>query len=302
MESQVINKFKTGLGYNAISPAVESFVNLSERIEYQENDKSRSDKGYHAVPPPLTGTFMPPKPDIMFIDEQVESESLDVVSNVTPSDVKTVKSKHESVEKNSFRPPIIEDWNSDDEILTRSGKHKTVRPVNIADSKAVNTVRPVNTADSKAVNTVRVNDTIAKERAVVSENKGIWANAIKALACWVWKAKHSSASNTFKKYSYIDARGRSKHMTGNKCYLTEYEEYDGGFVSFRDGKGRISRKCKIKTGSLDFDDVYFCKELKYNLFSVSQMCEKKNNVLFTDTECLVLSSDFKLLDESQVLQ
>ncbi|GJV42194.1 putative ribonuclease H-like domain-containing protein [Tanacetum coccineum] len=37
------------------------------------------------------------------------------------------------------------------------------------------------------------------------------------------------------------------------------------------------------------------------MFSVSQICDKKNNVLFTDTECLVLSSDFKLLDESQVL-
>ncbi|GJW62590.1 ribonuclease H-like domain-containing protein, partial [Tanacetum coccineum] len=37
------------------------------------------------------------------------------------------------------------------------------------------------------------------------------------------------------------------------------------------------------------------------LISVSQICDKKNNVLFIDTECLVLSSDFKLLDESQVL-
>ncbi|GJT88277.1 hypothetical protein Tco_1069994 [Tanacetum coccineum] len=63
----------------------------------------------------------------------------------------------------------------------------------------------------------------------------------------------------------------------------------------------ISGKGKIKTGSLDFHDVYFCKELKYNLFSVSQICDKKNNVLFTDFECLVLSSNFKLLDESQVL-
>nr|GFC20658.1 ribonuclease H-like domain-containing protein [Tanacetum cinerariifolium] len=54
-------------------------------------------------------------------------------------------------------------------------------------------------------------------------------------------------------------------------------------------------------GKLDFDDVYFVKELKFNLFSVSQMCNKKNSVLFTDTECLVLSSDFKLPDESQVL-
>ncbi|GJX65949.1 putative ribonuclease H-like domain-containing protein, partial [Tanacetum coccineum] len=31
------------------------------------------------------------------------------------------------------------------------------------------------------------------------------------------------------------------------------------------------------------------------------MWDKKNNVLFTETECLVLSPDFKLLDESQVL-
>ena len=31
------------------------------------------------------------------------------------------------------------------------------------------------------------------------------------------------------------------------------------------------------------------------------MCDKKNKVLFTDTECLVLSSDFKMPDESQVL-
>ncbi|GJW54255.1 putative ribonuclease H-like domain-containing protein [Tanacetum coccineum] len=104
----------------------------------------------------------------------------------------------------------------------------------------------------------------------------------------------------YKEKAVIDS-GCSRHMTGNKCYLDEYKDYDGGFVSFGDGKGRISGKGKIKTGSLDFDDVYFCKELKYNLFSVSQICDKKNNVLFTDTECLVLSSDFKLLDESQVL-
>nr|GEW33483.1 putative ribonuclease H-like domain-containing protein [Tanacetum cinerariifolium] len=65
--------------------------------------------------------------------------------------------------------------------------------------------------------------------------------------------------------------------------------------------GKITGKGKIKTGKLDFDDVYFVKELKFNLFSVSQICDKKNSVLFTDTECLVLSHDFKLPDESHVL-
>ncbi|GKB81116.1 putative ribonuclease H-like domain-containing protein [Tanacetum coccineum] len=211
-------------------------------------------------------------------------------------------------------------------VLTRSGKINTagasvntaVRSVNTVGSKpTVNHPRPIsnaykkgysqvtrpfikyseykNSIFNKKVNTVKVKDTTPMDRAVVSENKGIRANAVKALACW-----GNPQQKEYKEKGVIDS-GCSRHMTGNKCYLTEYEDYDGGFVSFGDGKGRISGKGKIKTGTLDFDNVYFCKELKYNLFSVSQICDKKNNVLFTDTECLVLSSDFKLLDESQVL-
>ncbi|GKA09881.1 retrovirus-related pol polyprotein from transposon TNT 1-94 [Tanacetum coccineum] len=92
-------------------------------------------------------------------------------------------------------------------------------------------------------------------------------------------------------------------MTGNRSYLTDYEEIDGGFVAFGGNSkgGKITGKGKIRTGKLDFEDVYFVKELKFNLFSVSQMCDKKNSVLFTDTECVVLSPDFKLTDESHVL-
>ncbi|GJX65532.1 putative ribonuclease H-like domain-containing protein [Tanacetum coccineum] len=92
-------------------------------------------------------------------------------------------------------------------------------------------------------------------------------------------------------------------MTGNKSYLLDYEEIDGGFVAFGgDPKGgKITGKGKISTCKLGFEDVYFVKELKFNLFNVSQMCDKKNNVLFTDTECVVLSLDFKLLDENHVL-
>nr|GEV17541.1 hypothetical protein [Tanacetum cinerariifolium] len=86
-------------------------------------------------------------------------------------------------------------------------------------------------------------------------------------------------------------------------YLFDFEELNGGYVAFGGNPkgGKITGKGKIKTGKLDFDDVYFVKELKFNLFSVSQICDKKNSVLFTDIECLVLSSNFKLLDASQVL-
>ncbi|GJV16271.1 hypothetical protein Tco_1361594 [Tanacetum coccineum] len=81
-------------------------------------------------------------------------------------------------------------------------------------------------------------------------------------------------------HAVVDS-GCSSHITGNKAYLSNYEDYNRGFVDFgSDPKG---------------------DELKFNLFSVSQMCDKKNSVLFTDTECLILSPSFKLLDESQVV-
>ncbi|GKE96750.1 hypothetical protein Tco_1581605, partial [Tanacetum coccineum] len=101
---------------------------------------------------------------------------------------------------------------------------------------------------------------------------------------------------------YVDSRC-SRHMTGNMSYLSDFKEFDGGYVTFGGGAkgGRTTGKGTLKTGKLDFEDVYFVKELQFNLFSVSQMCDKKNNVLFTDTGCFVLSPDFKLADESQVL-
>nr|GEW40898.1 hypothetical protein [Tanacetum cinerariifolium] len=87
---------------------------------------------------------------------------------------------------------------------------------------------------------------------------------------------------------------------GNISYLSDFEEINGGYVaSGGNPKGdKITGKGKIRTGKLEFDDVYFVKELKLNLSSVSQMCDKKNSILFTDIECIVLSSNFKLPDDN----
>nr|GEZ00226.1 hypothetical protein [Tanacetum cinerariifolium] len=97
--------------------------------------------------------------------------------------------------------------------------------------------------------------------------------------------------------------GCSRHMTGKISFLSDFKEIDEGYVAFGGNPkgGKIFGKCKIKTSKLDFNDVYFVKELKFNLFSVSQMCDKRNSVLFTDIECVVLSSDYKLPDENHVL-
>ncbi|GJR84706.1 hypothetical protein Tco_0155491 [Tanacetum coccineum] len=96
--------------------------------------------------------------------------------------------------------------------------------------------------------------------------------------------------------------GCSGHMTGNKDQLEDFEEFNGGSVTFGGSKGYISGKGKIRVGNLDFDSVSFVKELgHFNLFSISQICDKQHKVLFTETEYLVVSSDFKMPDENQIL-
>ncbi|GJS53206.1 ribonuclease H-like domain-containing protein [Tanacetum coccineum] len=215
LESQVCDKFKTGLGYNTASsttasPVVKSFVNSSEMLENQEYNKSKSSKGYHTVPPPYTGNFILFKPDLTFMDEIVERKNMDVTTIVTPSNVKKVESNHESVDvkyngdavepktvrKNSFRTPVIEDWNSDDDskintaganVNTAGASINTVnRPINIvASTPLVNHPRPKSNVFKRGysqssrtfnryyanknninVNTARVKNTTARDRAV----------------------------------------------------------------------------------------------------------------------------------------
>ncbi|GJX80403.1 retrovirus-related pol polyprotein from transposon TNT 1-94, partial [Tanacetum coccineum] len=154
------------------------------------------------------------------------------------------------------------------------------------------------------VNTGRQNVNTGRQNVNTVRARGF--NAVKPSACWVWKPikpNGASLSNSqLNDKGFVDS-GCSRHMSGNIAHLSDFKDFDGGYVTFGGGAngGRITGKGTIKTDKLDFDDVYFVKELKFNLFSVSQMCDKKNYVLFTDSECLVLSPNFKLPDENQIL-
>ncbi|GJQ98876.1 hypothetical protein Tco_0521861 [Tanacetum coccineum] len=205
--------------------------------------------------------------------------------------------------------------------------HLTVRrPINNKTAfKNSNFNQRVNTVKGKNVNTARPKAVVntCRPKAVINAIKGNNVNVVKASACWVWKpktkvidhiSKDNSTSIILKKFDYgnlqqdlqekgvIDS-GCSRHMTGNMSYLTDFKEIDGGYVAFRGNPkgGKITSRGTIKTGNLDLKNVYFVRELKFNLFSVSQMCDKNNSVLFNDTECIVLSPNFKLTDESHVL-
>ncbi|GKB63227.1 putative ribonuclease H-like domain-containing protein [Tanacetum coccineum] len=103
-------------------------------------------------------------------------------------------------------------------VLTRSGK------INIAGASVNTVVRPVNTGGSKI--------TVNHPRPISNDNKKGYSQVTRP---------GNPHHKEYKEKKVIDS-GCSRHITGNKYYLTEYEDYDCGFVSFGDGKGRISRK------------------------------------------------------------
>ncbi|GJT64612.1 hypothetical protein Tco_1016092 [Tanacetum coccineum] len=165
--------------------------------------------------------------------------------------------------------------------LRTNAFHKSHSPIRRPFYKST---APNTRISNEKVNNVRVNGVNTAGQTSVNAVKGNGVTAIKALAGCVWRpkmtdlnnvSKDNSGSWVSKRVNYIDPQGRLKHMTGNKDFLTDYQDIDGGFVAFGGSArgGKITGKGKIRT----------------------------DNVLFTETECLVLSPDFKLLDESQVL-
>ncbi|GJW73365.1 ribonuclease H-like domain-containing protein [Tanacetum coccineum] len=173
-------------------------------------------------------------------------------------------------------------------------KVNTVKPI-------VNRVRPANVFykthspfSRSFINTTTLRTKFSYQKVNTAE-----VNAVSAVG---GKRETADYPHRALKHKGIIDSGCSRYMTGNKAYLAAYQDFNGGPVAFGGSKGYITGKGKIKTGKLDFEDVCFVKELQhFNLFSVSQICDKKNKVLFTDSECLVLSPEFKLPDENQVL-
>nr|GEX89632.1 hypothetical protein [Tanacetum cinerariifolium] len=111
---------KTRLGYNT-QVFTSSMFDCDEMFTSETDDsfptspkydRYHSRDGYHAVPPPYTRTFMPPKPDLVFNDAPNVNETIHTDFNVDLSPTKPDKDL-----SHTYRPssPIIEDWVSDSE-------------------------------------------------------------------------------------------------------------------------------------------------------------------------------------------
>nr|GEU88767.1 ribonuclease H-like domain-containing protein [Tanacetum cinerariifolium] len=318
---------KTRLGYNT-QVFTSSMFDCDEMFTYETDesfpaspicDRYQSGDGYHAVPPPYTGTFMPPKPDLVFHDSPNVNENVytafqddyeaEIQQNspsfVQPSEqvktprssVKTVKTSIPAANHKTSIPKPKSNGNNRNRkacfvLLTKS------KLVLITAAKPVTAIVPKPHVTRLRQAKIVVTKPYSPPRRTINRSS----------SPKTWKPKcpildhishNTSASMTLKRFDTRMHLGDPRNMS----YLFDFEELNGGYVSFGGNPkgGKISGKGKIRTGKLDFDDVYFVKELKFYLFSVSQMCDKKNSVLFTDTECIVLSPEFKLLDENQVL-
>ena len=94
---------------------------------------------------------------------------------------------------------------------------------------------------------------------------------------------------------YLDS-GCSRHMTGNKSLLNNIKKVAAGDVTFGDSsKGRIIGIGDIGNDRVKISNVQLVTGLKYNLLSISQLCDNEYKVIFYPTHCSILNKDGKLV-------
>ncbi|GJR54758.1 ribonuclease H-like domain-containing protein [Tanacetum coccineum] len=236
--------------------------------------------------------------DIAFLKESDVDDSL--VNDRFKTDDSVYKTSKDIVEKpKTVRPsaPIIEDWDTDsDNDSVFKPKYDQTKPkfTKINFVKSDEKVKPVNTAAPKS----KVKDALPKTYSYFKAHSRVRR---------AFNQKSAAKTNNFNE-KVKTTRANNVTNAGSKAVVSAVVGNGENAVKVIQNilyriKGFliVDAPGKIRTGKLDFKDVYFVKELKFNFFSVSQMCDKKNSVLFTETECIILSPDFKLLDESQVL-
>nr|GEZ44457.1 hypothetical protein [Tanacetum cinerariifolium] len=260
IESQRTDKIKDGLGYSAVPPPPAqlylsskkdlSWTGLPECADDTVTDYSRpsptiestsgDDQNRNPSVSETVSSSITPKPFIKFIrpkDNQSKSKTGKTESLKKPPVKKRVK-------KNFTPKPVV---------------HRPYRPSQRPMKTNMNGARPNRTSFNKHAHSY-ANRPFHRTSAVRSPHRAPWVPTV-----------NRNFPPVNRKFP-LDS-GCSRHMTGNISYLSDFEPFDGGYVSFGQGGCKITRKGTIKTGKLEFENVYFVNDLK----------------------------DFKLLDDANIL-
>nr|GEZ89334.1 hypothetical protein [Tanacetum cinerariifolium] len=292
---------------------IDNFENASKSLDKligsQITNNSRTGLGftsYNVVAPPPTGLFAPPTINLSHSGlEEFQHPKFkgygpkDMMRILKSDNVQHKPEKANQPRKVSQNPRNNRtNWNeistqklgvrrnfAPTAVLTKFGvvPISTARQSSSRAATPVSAARPINTAPSKPlvnlnnnVNTAKANSiTTAKGNKVTSAVGNQGTNAVKSSTCWVWRPK-------IKVQDHV-----SKNSGSYVCKRSDYVDPEGRLKSMMEGMLPLGDELKV---------VRLVAKAQSKL-----MCDKKNNVLFTDTECFVLSPNFKLADESQVL-
>ncbi|GJY35003.1 putative ribonuclease H-like domain-containing protein, partial [Tanacetum coccineum] len=237
--------------------------------------------GYHAVPPPFIGNYMPPLADLSFarLDDSVYRP--------------TANKTHATAVSTSFSRPVNTAIPKRSVNVSKSRPnafHKSHSPIRRPFYKST---APNTRISNEKVNNVRVNGVNTAGQAAVSVVEGKRDTAIKASAGYVWRPKLTDLNNVSKDNSgsWISKRGNpqqalknkgifnsecSRYITGNKDFLTDYQEIDGGFVAFG-GSTIGDLTCLFAKATLDESNLWH-RRLGYVNFKTMNKLVKGNLV------------------------
>nr|GEV75029.1 hypothetical protein [Tanacetum cinerariifolium] len=244
LDSQISAKVKTSLGYDSQFNEKEVLDVNEEKVTKTmldncssdeenslANDRFKKGEGYHAVSPPFTGNYMPPKSDLSFVgldDSIYKFQISETVTSLTKDEkdaLETIFTRSGRIPVSVAKPKVAASTSGAKPVNTarpkqngnfsKSGStfYKSHSPIRRSFYNAM--------AHSRRNSTKRVNTAGSK---VVSAVKGNRVTAVKTSACCVWRPR----ANEIDQIS-----NDNRYMTGNKDYLTDYQEInDGGFVAF----------------------------------------------------------------------
>nr|GEY92834.1 putative ribonuclease H-like domain-containing protein [Tanacetum cinerariifolium] len=306
---------KYGLGYYSES-------NCETLSPSSLSDRSQPSGEYHVVPPPIARNFMPPKPDLVFHTALIAVETTHSAFTIQPSSVKPAQdishsapsfvqtSKHAKLSGHSVLPveaSILETTPNLTSSKTKCSRQKNRKTCFVCRGMD-HLIKDCNFhAKPKTQPTPRNSAHRGYDKQYASSTKKYPPKHIvpvvlitKSKPVSVTAARPGNPQHALKVKGVIES-GCSWYMTGNISYPFDFQELNGRYVAsggnFKGGK--ITGKGKIKTGKFDFEDVYFVKELKFNLFSVSQILllrvPRENNMYNVNLKDIIPSGDLTYL-------
>ncbi|GJU12667.1 hypothetical protein Tco_1135063 [Tanacetum coccineum] len=242
---------------------------------------------YNAVPPPPIGLFSPPNLDLSYYGleefQQLEFEGYG------PKPSKSVSEDTSNEVKESSDAPLVEELVSDDK-LEKKTVFPTVAKIEFVRAKQQEKPvrKPVKYAEMYRSQSPRGNQrNWNNQKSQQLRSDFVMYNK----ACFVCESCDlvQANCNYHQRERVVSGNNYTRAQTGNVSYPADIRNLmEECYLWERSLKEENYLVMELLNCKLDFEDVYFVKELQFNLFSVSQMCDKKNSVLFTDTGCFVL--------------